>query len=234
MILPLSLGQWNGYTHNNEGMAVTAMVSLFMHATKRHGEEHPVIASGYRGEDHFTITASVTDEDGIPTLRGTVHYTGSSDKDFSGQLQSDGSITGTVDEHFWEFYFQGPRRPPNRFHWRQTPAEWMLIRPLPPYIVYDERDGRVKRNKARALFKYACRAIVLHLRKESWAWAYFKERRDNRLRCMAYWTKVANNGTDAISTPREQDDSLRSLTQGDLRFWRSVWAHRRGVLPQHV
>ncbi|KAI0083947.1 hypothetical protein BDY19DRAFT_604899 [Irpex rosettiformis] len=225
------LGQWNGYTHNNDGMAITSMVSFFMHATARRGE---VTAYGYRGEDHFTITASVTEEDNIPTLRGSVHYSNSNYKDFSGQLQADGSIAGSVDEHSWEFYFPGARRPPNRFHWMRIPAELMLIRPLPPYIVYDERDKYVRPNKARALFKYACRAVIMQIRKRSWAWAYFRERRDNRLQCMAYWTKVATNGSDSITILREQHNALRSLTQNDLQFWRSVWAYYWDILPQHV
>ncbi|KAI0083003.1 hypothetical protein BDY19DRAFT_910925 [Irpex rosettiformis] len=224
------LGQWNGYMHDNNGVAVTAMMSFFIQEAGPYEKSNRITAFGYRGKNYFSMTASVNKRRGIFALHGQVYYTASNDQEFKGELQPDGSITGTVTERSQG---RGVRRPSNRFHWMQISAELMLIRPQPPYIIFDLRTGRVVPNKARALFKYACHAVILQNRKSRWAWAYFKERRDNRLRCIAYWTKTATKKSNPIITPRERHDALRFLTQIDLRFWRSVWEYHRDILPEH-
>ncbi|KAF2841938.1 vacuolar protein sorting-associated protein 13 [Patellaria atrata CBS 101060] len=76
----------------------------------------------------------------------------------------------------------------------------------------------------RAWLQFAGTAVLerIHDRNKIWSWAYFKERRDDRI---AYISLFKKKKKDEKLTPEEleQLDKLeRKLTYEDLRFWRSL------------
>jgi vacuolar protein sorting-associated protein 13A/C len=76
----------------------------------------------------------------------------------------------------------------------------------------------------RAWLQFATKSVhdKIHERNRRWTWAYFKERRDDRLKYIGLFKKKKK---DEKLTPEEANDLdqlERKLTYEDLRFWRSL------------
>ncbi|KAG2072635.1 DUF1162-domain-containing protein [Suillus decipiens] len=84
-------------------------------------------------------------------------------------------------------------------------------------------DGEFKANRARALLRFATRAILdgVHDRRRKWTWAYFAERRDDRNKYVELFEKKT------VNSLRESDTVLLNaleckLSYEDIRFYRSI------------
>jgi vacuolar protein sorting-associated protein 13A/C len=72
--------------------------------------------------------------------------------------------------------------------------------------------------------RFAAQAVLdkIHDRNKKWSWAYFKERRDDRIRYIELFKKKKREET-LVGTDAEDLDKLeRKLAYEDLRFWRSL------------
>ncbi|KAI0692702.1 hypothetical protein BC835DRAFT_1416357 [Cytidiella melzeri] len=221
------LGQWNGYIHNDQGLVERSMVSFFAHAAV--DKPSQIEATSYTGEIPFTLSASVTLENGVSTIKATISYAKDLlDRHFTGVLQIDGSIVGSQGS------FEDKSTHDNLFIWTRVPSDLMRLRPLPPYNVAGESEASMVPNKARAMFDYAIRAVMYQNRKASWSWTYFKERRDNRLRFLELCTNCQIDDNAYSSAPREMDNILRSFTNVDRRYYDSAWNYYWSLLPHHT
>lgn len=77
----------------------------------------------------------------------------------------------------------------------------------------------------RAWFKFAGNAVLskIHERNRRWSWAYFKERRDDRIRYIELFKKKKKQVEPLSVDETEELDNLEwKLDYEDMRFWRSL------------
>ncbi|TGO33442.1 hypothetical protein BHYA_0246g00100 [Botrytis hyacinthi] len=77
----------------------------------------------------------------------------------------------------------------------------------------------------RAWFKFAGNAILskIHERNRRWSWAFFKERRDDRIRYIELFKKKKKQTEPLSPEENEEVDKLEwKLDYEDIRFWRSL------------
>lgn len=77
----------------------------------------------------------------------------------------------------------------------------------------------------RAWLKFAGNAILskIHERNRRWSWAYFKERRDDRIRYIELFKKKKKQAEPLSPSETEELDKLEwKLDYEDMRFWRSL------------
>ena len=72
--------------------------------------------------------------------------------------------------------------------------------------------------------RFAGKAVLdkIHDRNRKWSWAYFKERRDDRIRYIELFKKRKREEKLTPTESDEMDKLERKLTYEDLRFWRSL------------
>ena len=77
----------------------------------------------------------------------------------------------------------------------------------------------------RAWFKFAGNAVLskIHDRNRRWSWAYFKERRDDRIRYIELFKKKKKQTEQLTTDETEELNKLEwKLNYEDMRFWRSL------------
>jgi vacuolar protein sorting-associated protein 13A/C len=72
--------------------------------------------------------------------------------------------------------------------------------------------------------KFAGQAVLdkIHDKNRKWSWAYFAERRDDRLRYIELFKKKKRDEKPTPDEAKDLDQLERKLTYEDLRFWRSL------------
>jgi vacuolar protein sorting-associated protein 13A/C len=72
--------------------------------------------------------------------------------------------------------------------------------------------------------KFAGQAVLdkIHDKNRKWSWAYFAERRDDRLRYIELFKKKKRDEKLTPDEAKDLDQLERKLTYEDLRFWRSL------------
>ncbi|KAH7930968.1 vacuolar protein sorting-associated protein 13 [Leucogyrophana mollusca] len=91
------------------------------------------------------------------------------------------------------------------------------------YRKYRPSDKEFEENRAKALLRFAGKAILegVHEQRRKWSWAYFAERRDDRNKYVELFERKVT------STLREGDSTYlaaleRKLPYEDIRFYRSI------------
>jgi vacuolar protein sorting-associated protein 13A/C len=76
----------------------------------------------------------------------------------------------------------------------------------------------------QAWLRFAGQAVLekIHDRNKRWSWAYFKERRDDRIRYIELFKKKKKEEKLTADETTELDKLEHKLTYEDLRFWRSL------------
>ncbi|PCH33647.1 vacuolar protein sorting-associated protein vps13 [Wolfiporia cocos MD-104 SS10] len=91
------------------------------------------------------------------------------------------------------------------------------------YQKFRPNTDELTENRARALLRFAGRAILdeVHERKHKWTWAYFAERRDDRHRYVELFRRKQLN---LLIDPETAELSAleRKLSYEDIRFYRSI------------
>src|SRR2546423_4775347 len=87
----------------------------------------------------------------------------------------------------------------------------------------DQPDKSVKEDP-RAWLRFAGSVVLkkIHDRNRRWSWAYFKERRDDRIRYVELFKKKMKGEKLAPEEAKEMDALEFKLSYEDLRFWRSL------------
>ncbi|KAG9547459.1 vacuolar protein sorting-associated protein 13, partial [Aureobasidium melanogenum] len=76
----------------------------------------------------------------------------------------------------------------------------------------------------RAWLRFATKSVYdkIHERNRRWTWAYFKERRDDRIKYIDLFKKKKKEEKLTPEEVTELDQLERKLSYEDLRFWRSL------------
>ena len=97
------------------------------------------------------------------------------------------------------------------------------------YFIRHQEYRKLQPSKApkedpRAWLLFAGKAVLdkIHDRNRRWSWAYFKERRDDRIKYIELFKKKKKEEKLAAEEITELDALERKLTYEDLRFWRSL------------
>jgi len=87
-----------------------------------------------------------------------------------------------------------------------------------------DQPNKTPKEDPRAWVKFAGTAVLnkIHDRNRKWSWAYFKERRDMRIRYIELFKKKKREQQLTEQEKKEVDDLEFKLSYEDLRFWRSL------------
>lgn len=80
-----------------------------------------------------------------------------------------------------------------------------------------------KENKSKSLWKFATKAILneVHEKNRKWSWAYFAERRDDRMEYVTLF-KLHAEDPNGPEYKKKLDDLELKLSYTDIRFYRSI------------
>lgn len=87
-----------------------------------------------------------------------------------------------------------------------------------------DQPKKTPKEDPRAWLKFAGTAVLdkIHDRNRKWTWAYFKERRDMRLRYIELFKKKKKEQKLTDQETKDLNDLEFKLSYEDLRFWRSL------------
>jgi vacuolar protein sorting-associated protein 13A/C len=87
-----------------------------------------------------------------------------------------------------------------------------------------EKPAKSPKEDAQAWVRFAGKAVLnkIHDRNRRWSWAYFKERRDDRIRYIELFKKKKKEEKLTPDETKEMDALEFKLSYEDLRFWRSL------------
>lgn len=112
----------------------------------------------------------------------------------------------------------------HRIIFRQIPPHLMALRPTP--LEFDD-------NRCRALWKFALTSAVQFVRKKSWSWSYFKERRDIRNRFLELSLRYSERGRSGDPVYEELLDRRRAICPADARLYVDMLDLKRKFLSLH-
>jgi hypothetical protein len=147
--------------------------------------------------------------------------------------------TAYVDPFFFKGLFD-PERDAITGVWRMSELEasigpMELRRILPHYLTAYPTIKELADDKPHALWKFAIAAVRNDIRRESWAWSYFSQRRDDRNSILSFTTRYYDFGAPLSF---EEFDRMITITKrqtsADACFYESrsnyirdnTWVHR--------
>src|SRR5712691_7049955 len=166
-----SLGQWHGYFYEVDGIRETdgtdSMITL---ALAPAGEgEHELKAKAWSNRGRYTVSGALS-------------------KGREDVLQV--KLKMTFATAFWApMYFDGrfdPKRDALTGVWDvseypDSSSGKMEFRRIPPhYLTVYPSINELSQNRPRALWRFAIAAVRNDIRRESWSWPFFSQRRDDR------------------------------------------------------
>ena len=91
------------------------------------------------------------------------------------------------------------------------------------YRKFQPAEIEQKENKAKSLWKFATKAILneVHEKNRKWTWAYFAERRDDRMEYVTLF-KLHSEDPSGPEVKKKLDDLEMKLAYTDIRFYRSI------------
>ncbi|KAF8581694.1 hypothetical protein K439DRAFT_202072 [Ramaria rubella] len=206
-------GIWHGFTYVKwDTDTASGMISMDFNITSREDEQLHFQASGRSDYSDFSIKGRCTPGDTgdliVVTFTRTFPLRYPAEY-WHGQLdKSTDTISGTCghdlehDNHFLVFVLK-----------RMAP-EYLRFRPAPE--VFDS-------NKARALWSFALSAIQYQVRRQSWSWGFFQERREKRSRFIKLYIRQTEFGRPLDPHEYKEFVQLRgSFTSADSRFYHSL------------
>lgn len=196
------------------------MTSFYAHASTQDGQDFE--SSGPFHNNAYTMTGKYDQDcDGIISVTFVIRYVQEYDtKYFAGHILPDGSLVGTQgwDENWSEH--------PNRFILKRMPAENMCHRPSP---------SEFRKNKPRALWKFATRAVRAQVLQRMWSWKHFAERRDVRNNYIELDMRVSHYGRPLDDTEvQTRRQARQAMTIRDSSFYSSIYDHLYRIMPSHA
>lgn len=91
------------------------------------------------------------------------------------------------------------------------------------YRKFRPPEAEYKKNRPRALLQFAAKAILseVHEKNRKWSWAYFAERRDDRMEYVTLFKLHASDPTGP-EVKAKLDELEKRLNYADIRFYRSI------------
>ena len=208
------LGTWNGFMYRNVSptLPCRGMLSMTLRLSSVEGQTLHFQASSRSRLGDFTISGQCVRDAASNSLLFTMRREFASrhpTQYWNGQLDvARETITGTwgtdLDEaaHFGTFIL------------KRTSPEDLRFRPAPATIIA---------KGARSLWLFAIFAVLSRVRRQSWSWSYFKERRNNRMKFMKLYIRNGHFGRPLNRQElTEFRDVRRTLTSADSRFYHSL------------
>jgi len=219
-----SLGHWHGYFYNDNGMRETdgtdSMITLVLEPAEG---EREVKANAWSNRRRHTLTGSwSTGENDILQLKlkmafGTAFW---SPVVFNGHFDPErDALTGVLDRA------ADSEASSSRMEFRRI---------LPRHLIAYPSIKEVSDNKPRALWKFAIAAVRNDIRRDSWSWSFFSQRRDDRETVISLTIRSLFFGTPPDDEEREKlCEVVQRLTPADACFYSSkidrlrayTWVH---------
>ncbi|KAJ6588495.1 hypothetical protein B0H19DRAFT_978427 [Mycena capillaripes] len=222
------LGVWNGFIYwwSTDEWPSTGMVSMDLKPSSTQGELQYFAAAERANRTDFKITgecrageepgiASITFKRSFPTRFSAQYYSGT----WNAATET---LTGTVG------FFQDPTTHYGAFVFKRIAPEYMCFSPAPMQL---------EASKPRALWAFAIAAVRFDIRRNRWAWSFFKERRDNRRRFMELY--IRDDGSTTFGPPLNESESQefsrlrKALTTADSRFYHSIAEQQIRATTEH-
>jgi hypothetical protein len=219
-----SLGTWNGYSYDREGL---------------HWGPHSMVT--------FIVAPAESDHDFKAcawTLKGRQTITGSWSQGKDDVMHIKFKMTFSSDGLLWaSIYFNGlfdPVRDALTGIWGlsatlENVKGKMEFRRIPPcYLTVYPSIKELQDNKPRALWGFAIAAVRNDIRRGRWAWSYFSKRRDDRKTIVPFLVRSRWFGTPLNGEETETLHTItRRLTPADACFYDSKADHIRAYTWVH-
>ncbi|KAJ7099683.1 hypothetical protein C8R44DRAFT_716668 [Mycena epipterygia] len=114
-------------------------------------------------------------------------------------------------------------------------AAFTFKRTSPEYVCFMPAKVELETNKARALWGFAIAAVRQDVRRERWAWSFFKERRDNRRRFIQLYIRSTEFAGAPLTDPEweELKRLKKAFTTADNRFFHSLAEQQLRAMTDH-
>jgi len=221
-----SLGQWHGYFYEVDGIRETdgtdSMITL---ALAPAGEgEHELKAKAWSNRGRYTVSGALS-------------------KGREDVLQV--KLKMTFATAFWApMYFDGrfdPKRDALTGVWDvseypDSSSGKMEFRRIPPhYLTVYPSINELSQNKPRALWRFAIAAVRNDIRRDSWSWSFFSQRRDDRETVISLTIRSLFFG----KPPDDEESSklcvaVQRLTPTDACFYSSKINRKRAYTWVHA
>ena len=216
-----SLGHWHGYSYEGEGVywSDDSMTTIVLEPGDG---EQDTRAKAWSRRRHFKVNGSWSkgENDVI-------------------QVEFKMSSFETREPFFFNGHFD-PERDALTGVWRMSELETsigpMEFRRIPPhYLTTYPTIKELADDKPRALWKFAIAAVQSDIRRESWSWSYFSQRRDDRNATLSLTSRYYDFGTPLSEEEVDRmTTTIKRLTSADACFYESrsdyvranTWTHR--------
>jgi hypothetical protein len=220
------LGQWNGFNYSSASSSVPkgGMITMLLCPTAAPDHFHADAANAHSHWNNYSIdgTCSLDSTTGaieftfkrsFPPRYGSQYYLGTWDA-ATDSLTGTWGLTSDSKSHDGVFVF------------RRIAQEYTCFLPAPRALQV---------NRARALWAFACAAVRWRVRRQSWTWGFFAERRDNRRRFIELYIRNTRFGRPlAPAEVTELGRIEKSLTCADSRFYHSLAEYKIQITTGHA
>jgi hypothetical protein len=119
---------------------------------------------------------------------------------------------------------------------QDSPGWRMEFRRIPPcYLTVYPSIKELSHNRPRALWRFAIAAVRNDVRRDSWSWSFFSQRRDDRetmisltIRSLYFGKSLDDNETEELC------ETVQRLTPADACFYSSKINHIRAHTRVHM
>ncbi|KAF7366517.1 hypothetical protein MSAN_00909000 [Mycena sanguinolenta] len=212
------LGVWHGffYWSSTDESPTAGMISMDFKPSSMEGEVQYFTAEGRANKMDFKIAGEYRagDEPGTAsiTFKRTFAARFSAQRFIGKWTAATETLTGTIG------FDDEPENQPGAFVFKRNVT--------PEHMCFSPAPVQLQTNKARALWAFAIDAVKFDIRRNRWAWSYFKERRDRRLRFMELYIRSGGSTTFGAPITDEEYHELarirKSMTTADSRFYHSL------------
>ncbi|RPD56321.1 hypothetical protein L226DRAFT_469232 [Lentinus tigrinus ALCF2SS1-7] len=218
------LGRWSGFYINNFQLyPCDNMLALDLRVSSTNPKQFQDSGIAANGT-YWTLTGeyNIDPESGKVTYTFAITYQARwSTESFRGELQPSGTeLSGTLG------YGAKPTTMPFTFVFKRLSCDRMRFWPSPKEFA---------ENKNRALWRFACRAVLDETRHRMSSWACLRERWDNTRRYVALLHKRSYTVTSVLTAAEQQQfsDCCRNMTPEEARLAYIYLDLRKRSIPQH-
>ncbi|KAF8516802.1 hypothetical protein JB92DRAFT_2909317 [Gautieria morchelliformis] len=220
--LKAALGPWNGNLYYTGQVTNSGMISFTLCPGSRDNEFQ---ASGRSNGHDFKISGTCSPGETQSIIAVSLKRTFAARQ---GPQYWDGQFDPATDTMTGTVSFDEERMPTSlTFFLKRTSPDQLRFRPSP---------AAFEANKARALWTFALSAARGDVRRQSWSWSFFRERRDTRKRFIHLYIRGVTTGFGKPLDEAERAELsqiLKGLTTADSNFYHSLALHRIRITPGH-
>ncbi|KAJ7181616.1 hypothetical protein C8R43DRAFT_969666 [Mycena crocata] len=220
------LGQWNGFNYSSTSSSVPkgGMISMLLHPTAADDHFRADTSGAHNHTNNFSIDGSCWLDDrtgavhfsfkrAFPPRYGSQYYAGTWDA-ATDALTGTWGLGSDSKDHDGVFVF------------KRIAQEDMCFFPA---------TRALQAHRARALWGFACTAVLWGVRRRRWSWGFFAERRDHRRRFSELYIRNTRFGRPlAPAEITELGRIEKMLVPADSRFYHSLADHKIQITTGHA